>query len=64
MVLRATMDSFFILTSITDLLILTLLSAAAWSWLGVRITLITKTKFTYFLIAGNEKKKVSSLSFC
>ena len=64
MVLRATMDSFFILTSTTDLLILTLLSAAAWSWLSVRITLITKTKFTYFLIAGNEKKKVSSLSFC
>ena len=59
MVLRATMDSSVILTSTIDLLILTLLSRAAWPWLIVRIILIAKARFTYFLIAGNEKKKVS-----
>ena len=60
MVLRATMDSSFILTSTTDLFILKLLSTAAWPWLSVRMILITKAKFTYFLIAGNEKKKFCS----
>ena len=57
MALQATMDSSFILTSTADLLILKLLSTTAWPWLSVRIILITKAKFTYFLIAGNEEKK-------